>query len=208
MIRFAACLIVFAAPAVVAAAPAVKGKAVFYHPTKVGDSRTYETSTGDARTEYTEEVTKVEVKDETFLVSTARSNAGKPGLTMTFEVSARGVSRVPASSAAATNPTQILRLPMKEGESWTHELQPPAGAALPAGFVLPKTTYTVVKEEEVVVPAGKFKAIRVEMESSQNGERRSGTTNWYAPGVGLVKTVLNSGTIERTTVLKSFTPGK
>jgi hypothetical protein len=63
------------------------------------------------------------------------------------------------------------------------------------------------REEEVEVPAGKFKALRVEAEQ-ELGANVFKSTLWYAPGVGLVKSVTNTNGTERVQVLKSFTPGK
>ena len=54
------------------------------------------------------------------------------------------------------------------------------------------------------VPAGKFKAVRVEQVvhfTFAFGEPYR-QTDWYAPGVGLIKTVAG----QSVTTLKSFTP--
>ena len=59
----------------------------------------------------------------------------------------------------------------------------------------------MTKEEEVEVPAGKFRAVRVEMEAGE-----STTTLWFAPQVGLIK-MAGAGT-DQVTVLKEFKPGK
>jgi hypothetical protein len=63
----------------------------------------------------------------------------------------------------------------------------------------------VIGEEVVEVPAGKFTAVRVDSVYSADGEE-STMSRWFAPNVGLVKMVHGGGS--RTTVLKSFTPGK
>jgi hypothetical protein len=55
----------------------------------------------------------------------------------------------------------------------------------------------------VEVPAGKFKALRVEWKTDENVLALT-ATRWYAPGVGLVKEVTSSGGAEQTQVLKSF----
>jgi hypothetical protein len=69
-----------------------------------------------------------------------------------------------------------------------------------------KSTYTMGKEEEVEVPAGRFKALRVDAEYVR-GDERQRHTFWHAPRVGLVKAVLKTDTAEWTQVLMSFTPG-
>jgi hypothetical protein len=68
--------------------------------------------------------------------------------------------------------------------------------------------YTTVGEEEVEVPAGKFKAIRVDMVA---GDERppAGTTYWFALGHGPVKILTrNPNGEERIQHLKAFIPAK
>jgi hypothetical protein len=121
-----------------------------------------------------------------------------------FQVSAKGVFRLGGAKGELGEPVPLLKLPAKEGETWTVE-RPGSFAKGPGGSN--KATYTVGKEEEVEVPAGKFKAIRVEMALELRGGTLKSST-WYAAGVGIIKVVTPSGDKERTQVLKSFTPGK
>ncbi|MBD2388827.1 hypothetical protein [Cylindrospermum sp. FACHB-282] len=66
-------------------------------------------------------------------------------------------------------------------------------------------TYEAVGVERVVVPAGTFRAMRVEQSTRDEANpadfRR---TAWYAPGVGVVQTAINGRTLEQ---LLSFEPG-
>ena len=66
------------------------------------------------------------------------------------------------------------------------------------------TTKVAAVDEEVEVPAGKFKAIRVERSTDQ----KHFETVWYAAGTGVVKWVRGTGESEIVVVLKSFTQGK
>jgi hypothetical protein len=184
------------------AAPAPKGKDVLYHPTKVGDKRVYVMTTGKEVTDITDEVTRVDVKGGRLHVSVSqKQDDGTLGVTVT-EVSAAGVVRLTGVKRALSPPMPLLRLPAKAGNSWTWDPDTPDG-----GKPL-VTTYTVVKEqEEVEVPAGKFKAIRVDAEWTLDGTEVK-TTQWYAPDVGLVKRVYRAGVTTQTQLLKSFTPGK
>ena len=68
-------------------------------------------------------------------------------------------------------------------------------------------SYIVGPEEEVEVPAGKFKAVPVTSINHLAG-RIQKTRHWYAPGVGLIKTAPFDGDVGGTEILKSFTPGK
>jgi len=97
-------------------------------------------------------------------------------------------------------PCCVGRLPLKAGDTW--EVNNPAIWPHPI-------KYTTGKEEEVEVPAGKFKATRIE----KKGVLRDGTTvrvtEWVAPSVGVVKARarLQDGTAV-VQVLKSVTPAK
>jgi len=58
--------------------------------------------------------------------------------------------------------------------------------------------------EEVEVPAGRFRAVRVEWDRDHPRSPDFRTTIWYAPGVGEVKVALDG---KPWTVLKAFSPG-
>jgi DUF3108-like len=70
-----------------------------------------------------------------------------------------------------------------------------------------KVKFKAVGEEEVEVPAGRFKAVRVEQVEEVRG-RPTRAEEWYAPGVGLVRRVSHQGAIRQVVELQSFTPGK
>jgi hypothetical protein len=62
----------------------------------------------------------------------------------------------------------------------------------------------VAGPEEVVVPAGKYTAVRVD-EAIALGNKKLTCTTWYAEGVGVVKKVHPDKSVQ---VLRLFTPGK
>jgi hypothetical protein len=95
----------------------------------------------------------------------------------------------------------LLKLPAKAGDTWEWE-----DRAADAGR-RQKIKFKIVGEEEVEVPAGKFKAIRVSEEEEVRG-RTTKHESWYAPDVGLVKRVTQLVVGEGVILLKSFTPGK
>ena len=65
---------------------------------------------------------------------------------------------------------------------------------------------TVAGVEEVKVPAGTFRAIRVVTESTDSSGKEFQTiTTWYAPGIGPVRIDYANS---KTCRLVSFTPGK
>lgn len=103
------------------------------------------------------------------------------------EVSEREVLLV--SEKEGNPPYPILKLPFKKGDSWTS----PSDADL---------VHRYVGEEKLKVPAGEYQTLRV-----WSGDSRGQCLceDWYAPGVGLVKSVA----LHRTIVeLIAFTPGK
>lgn len=182
--------------AVALSAPVPKEKPPeVYFPTTVGAKRVLETTINGTTTETTEEVTKVEVKDGVFTVTMEWPAFGKTA-TGVFEVTDKKVRRVGVQQLGDYT---MLDLGVKAGESWTHEAE---GGTAKRKLV---TTYTLGKEEEIEVPAGKFKAIPV---AEQKGKNADKWIQWYAPGVGLVKRHYETKAVTTTVVLKSFTPGK
>ena len=172
-----------------------------YFPTKVGTKRVYHVPASGSTYayDYTDTVSKVEKRGTGFRVTTGREVAAGT-LTTVTDVSAKGVYLVEIAGKLHADPLPLLKLPAKAGDSWTAVLQIPAAG--PATFI-----YTVGKVEEVEVPAGKFKAIRVDERTDETNPPML-ATRWYAPGVGLVKAITNPGKSETIQVLKSFTPGK
>jgi hypothetical protein len=181
----------------VAAAPAPKGTGgPLYHPIKVGAKSVMEMSVDGAggfagsRLETVETVTGVEVKDGTYRVTVERESKGK-NFVAVIEVSAKGVFRVATNGKDLTEPVALIKLPAKPGDTW----KTASGTA------------TVGKEEEIEVPAGKYKAIPVTTEQEIGG-RTLKTTTWLAPEVGVVKRTGTVNDITTVYALKSFTPGK
>jgi hypothetical protein len=169
------------------AAPAPKGKDAVYFPTKEGDTRLYEVRVGDkVESGYTDTITTVEKKDGAVHVTITREYSGSQVYVTTIAVSSEGLFRVAANGDVLAKPILLLKTPPKVGTKW--ELD--GGAQ-----------YTVTKEEEVEVPAGKFQAVRVE---SVAGDSK--TTLWFAPNVGLIKMATEGS--DRVQVLKEFKAGK
>lgn len=178
------------------AAPVPKEKAVLYFPTAVGAKRVLETTKGGKTSETTDVVTKVEEKDGVFTVTTEWGGGGRQLTTRVFEVSAGKVRQVEETVGREGMPLDrtIIDLGVKAGDGWTQEFE-----------VLGRKvvhTFTVGKEEEVEVPAGKFKAIPVTEETNTKKH-----TRWLAAGVGLVKEEQEWMKSKTVTVLKEFTPG-
>lgn len=181
------------------AAPVPKAMPVLYLPTTVGTKRVYETRRDDkVLCETTEVVTKVEAKGDGYTVTVEGDDQPGGGWTQAFVVSAKGVAFQLDPEAEAE---PVFKSGLKAGDTWKVEHTGPRKG-------LGETTFTVGKEEEVEVPAGKYKAIPVTRELPLDGRRGAKTTTWYAPGVGVVKKEVDSLGGGGVTVLTSFTPGK
>ena len=163
-----------------------------YYPTAKGAKWVYDVNGADTP----QVVTGVEKKGGATVVSVERRTnlEGRPVVTAKVAVSDEGLYQVEADGRALDPPWCLLKLPHRPGNKWKNTGEDPGQTETRTGF----------GPEEVEVPAGKYKAIRVESEALFEGKLYRSTT-WFAPGVGLVKFVHHDGEVH---VLKSFTPGK
>lgn len=173
-----------------------------YFSTTVGAKWVYEVTYEKMRSMngiHTYVVTKVEEKDGAKLVTRGRlKRNGDVAELVTWKVAADGLYAVESQLFKMDEPQLELKLPHKEGNRWKlYEKQPDYAA------------YTAHGPEEVNVPAGTFKAIRVVTHTGQSDQ-----TMWYAPGVGLVKSEKydhwppEKPVGKSKVVLKAFRPGK
>jgi hypothetical protein len=187
-----------AALAPAAPVPKAADKPPLFHPTRVGDTSVYSECGCDS----TYVVTGVEDRDGAKLVTTRREPSAEAGSYETLvRVAPDGVFEVSTGSITLTPPMCRLRLPHKDGASWS-------GRTNYRTVPTPREwTSTTVGWETVEVPAGRVRAIRVEHEYrwvGLPGEGLHKETYWHSPGLGVVKWV--SG--QKAGVLKKFTPGK
>lgn len=92
--------------------------------------------------------------------------------------SAEGVSVHRAKGVAFEAPLLLFKFPLRKGDAWR-------GAARSASDAL-RYSFENAGEEEVEVPAGKFKAFRVDWTLEEGALVTKGAT-WLACGVGMVK---------------------
>ncbi|MBX9623940.1 MAG: hypothetical protein K2X82_09010 [Gemmataceae bacterium] len=192
MPRLLAVLVVPAA--VLAAAPAApvpKDRllaADSYYPTVVGTKLVYDIGGG----EETRVVTAVERVEGGTLVTTEHLQPdGTKTPHMKVRVTAKGLFLAEEVGGAYDPPWCILELPPKAGSKWD---------TISGGRAQVTGSMTAHGVEEVEVPAGTFRAARVDWELSPNNV----VSYWYAPKAGLVKMTTGGAPV----VLKSFTTGK
>jgi hypothetical protein len=170
-------------------APARKSPDTGYFPTKVGTVWKYERN----GVEWSEEIKQSESKDGAVYLSIESERRD-----YIVKVSDRGLFKLSAEPMADNeNPAHLLKLPHKDGQKWVTRLGVWGNA--PSRLI-------ARGPEEVEVPAGKFRTIRVET-TIPHRYKPEGTKVcfWYAPGVGLVKSTHGS---DNETKLKSFSEGK
>jgi hypothetical protein len=181
------------------AAPVPKAKEVeLYFPTKEGAKRVLERKFGTTRVDITETVTAVESKDGRYTVSVDRVY-GRHTASTVYQVSGEGICRVELGGKGS-EATPLLRLPAKAGDTWEVKWPnecPPA-----------RSTYTVGKVETVEVAAGKFNAVRVDCEIDFGNGQTQKSAEWFAPGIGVVKSESQLSGRPITQELKEFTPAK
>jgi hypothetical protein len=101
---------------------------------------------------------------------------------------------VKAGQKAEYQPTkQFLKNPLSSGDSWTWKGKGMMGVEI-------DESNEVSGPETVTVPFGKFAAMKVMTKVVQGGAPVT-KTYWYAPGVGLVKSMTDTGSVKSTTEL-------
>ncbi|MBX9623939.1 MAG: hypothetical protein K2X82_09005 [Gemmataceae bacterium] len=190
-------LAVLVVPVVLAAAPAapvpehIREAAGPYYPTAVGTKLVYALTTG----EVADVVTAVERVPGGLLVTTRTCwPDGTEVARGTVRVTAKGLFEVAEGGQEHDPPRCLLELPSRAGRQWDL-LRIGRDGRIDHQFAV-----TAGGIEEVEVPAGRFRAARVDAECWGVP-----ITCWYAPKVGLVRMDLSGGTGR---ALKSVTPGK
>jgi hypothetical protein len=179
-------------------APQLRPTSSGYFPTTVGDKRVLELPTPDGKVERVEVVVAAKEKGGGVIVTTRPECVDSVFPENQFEVSNHGIAALVIGGTPLRNPVFHLRLPAKAGETWVAEEQ------VVGDVVFSRQTFTTGPEEEVEVPAGKFRAIRVDVTTPHGA-----SSSWYAPGVGLVKTVRKTSDGregEPIQALRSFVP--
>lgn len=121
-------------------------------------------------------------------------------------VDAAGIKMLRQSSGSNVTdyaqPFVRLKLPPAKGDTWEWKGD--------IGKEKASVVYTNEGEEEITVPAGKYKAWKVSAAIEIGGVKHTGA-NWFAPGVGLVRqrSEFESGGKKHKSLieLKSFEPG-
>lgn len=108
---------------------------------------------------------------------------------------------VKMGTKAEYQPTkQFLKNPLTNGDSWQWKGKGMMGLEI-------DESNQVSGPESVSVPAGTFEAMKVSTKVVQGGAPVT-KTYWYAPGVGLVKSMTDTGSVKSTTELLEYSGTK
>ncbi|MBX9624946.1 MAG: hypothetical protein K2X82_14160 [Gemmataceae bacterium] len=169
-----------------------------YYPTRVGAEWVYQRDEEEVRVV----VADVAAKGEGSVVTSEQiKGGGKRVFWERVAVSGDGLSVIHDGSFEYRPPVRLLRHPHTADDRWRVESSLDSGGG---GTPFPLVgLLTVVGEEEVRVPAGTYRAVRVRARMSVFGGWSD--ERWYAPGVGLVKKDDSRG---GSLALKSFRPAR
>jgi hypothetical protein len=183
----------------IAAAPSDKEKQPEYYPLKEGNKWHYKISVeGVPSKTLVVQVAKMEKINDEMLARVEALVDGKVTASEHLAASDKGVFRHRFNGSEATPPFCVIKLPFKKGDEWKSECKIGDEKV---------TANSKASEEEIEVPAGKFKAISIESETT-TGAVKVLTTLWFADGVGMVKQTMNLGGKTITLELEKFEKGK
>jgi hypothetical protein len=172
-------VLVTALPGLSQDAPKKAEKLPDYYPLKVGTKWTYEVDPGNGqKLQVGNQITKIETIDGTSLALMEIVVNGMVASTEHLESTPKGVFRHRSKGVEVSPPVCVIKYPYKEGDTWMAEPK--------IGPQQLKLSIKSGKEEEVSVPAGKYKAVSVNVETVVNGVKII-STSWHAPDVGIVK---------------------
>ena len=173
-----------------------------YFPLHVGDTWQYRSTTADGKqSEFSIKVLNEEKENGNtlYLVETVSTFQpihdwySKPG----GWVLMHRQEYVKTGSKAEYQPTkQFLKNPLMSGDSWRWKGKGMMGVEI-------DESNDVSGPETVSVPAGKFEAMKVMTKVIQGGALVT-KTYWYAPSVGLVKSMTDTGSVKSTTELLEY----
>ncbi|HMH45445.1 MAG TPA: hypothetical protein VK557_18300 [Pyrinomonadaceae bacterium] len=173
-----------------------------YFPLQVGDSWKYRSTTADGKqSEFSMKVLSEEKEagNQLYLVETVSTFQpihdwySKPA----GWVLMHRQEYVKTGSKAEYQPTkQFLKNPLTSGDSWQWKGKGMMGLDI-------DESNQVSGPETVSVPAGSFDAMKVITKVVQGGSPVT-KTYWYAPGVGMVKSMTDTGAVQSTTELLEY----
>lgn len=174
-----------------------------FYPLKAGNKWTYQIDSdavakGSAK--LVNEIAKMEKIDGVSLARLETTAKERVAATEHLSVNEKGIFRHRYNGGEITPPICLLKFPIKKDSTWKTESM----AGKEKLSVSCKSD-----EEEIEVPAGKFKTMKVVMDAEVAGAGiLVSTTYWFAQGVGIVKQHVNINSMQFTLLLEKFEEGK
>ncbi len=173
-------------------APKPAETAPVYFPSKVGDTRVYRLSNA----EITETITSSDKKDEVMSLEMETTFPVGSKLKTLVRITDKGMFKTAEGETTYDPPICILPSPATPSKTWEFEYQ--------VNDTKRTGKARIVGLEEVEVPAGKFKCIRVDSDYPGADGTTICISSWYAANVGLVKEAHGKNEMS---CLKSFEAG-
>ena len=149
-----------------------------YFPIKLGTKWSYEVKQAGKTVKLENQIAKIETIDGKSLSVFEKSVNGTVAGTEHLAATEKGVFRHRVDGTELSPPICVLKSTLKKDDTWETE-------STIANEQI-KVKAKVLDAEDVTVPAGKYKAFRVEVEYSVAGMQAT-VTFWFAPDVGIVK---------------------
>lgn len=174
-----------------------------YYPLQVGTTWHYRSGEG----KFSIQVAKHEKVGDTLCARLEVKRDGKVVAWQHLAVTSDGVYRHDLTETSSGKevtqtpkpPILVLKLPPKKGDRW--KVDSKAGSDVFRGAFK-------IDEEEVKVPAGTYKAIRVSSQDLEVKGLKPTITTYYAKDVGMVKQVIKEGSATAEIELEKFEPAK
>lgn len=166
-----------------------------YFPVQVGNAWHYAVEVdGQAKGNVISKIAKIEKIDDQALIRLESIAGGKVVNSEHMRVEETGLFRCRFNGIEATPPVCVIKFPVKKEDMWN--IESTLGAE--------KVTGTCRQDmDEITVPAGQFKTVRIMMEAS-SGSQQVETTYWYAEKVGMVQQTMKLNGISVMLKLEKF----
>jgi hypothetical protein len=175
-------------------------KAHDYYPLKAGSKWSYQVDFGNGqKAAVVYQVTKIEDVNGKPQAVVEQLINGEVRATEYVGVDTGGVYKYRYNGVELSPPVCLLRFPIKSGSTWETETK--------TGTQQITIKAEAGGEEEVQVPAGKYKAVSVKIKTKVKTSEVN-TTYWFAPDVGIIResTSIPGGTVKME--LTKFEAGK
>ena len=174
-----------------------------YYPLKVGNKWTYQIESdavAKGSSKLMNQIAKIEKIDGVSLSRLETTAKGKVVASEHLSITDKGIFRNRYNGTEVSSPICMLKFPIKKGSTWKVESK--VGEE--------KLSVSCKSdEEEIEVPAGKFKTVKVVMDAEVVGAGIIvSTTYWFSQGVGVVKQHVNINSMQFTLLLEKFEEGK